>query len=92
MEVTELFISDPSIPGLVDLEVPNTDHGHCGKTEAIIKKVAEIMLEDPKLHWLLISDDDTILRCVKKISRPEVFGKYGFLEPQSLKILPRAEK
>jgi UDP-glucose:O-linked fucose beta-1,3-glucosyltransferase len=64
-----LCISDPSIPGLVDLKVPNTDHGHCGKTEAIIKKVAEIMLEDPQLHWLLISDDDTILRCDKYSKR-----------------------
>jgi UDP-glucose:O-linked fucose beta-1,3-glucosyltransferase len=55
------LFSDASIP-TIDLGVPNTEHGHCGKTIAILKHIALIApsLQDTK--WIVIADDDTILR------------------------------
>lgn len=41
--------------------VPNTDQGHCAKTFAILEQVAPI-LDQNNLDWLIITDDDTILR------------------------------
>ncbi|KAL8614023.1 hypothetical protein ACOMHN_023258 [Nucella lapillus] len=50
---------DPSIP-TIDLGVPNTERGHCGKTAAILRRVAE---SDrlASVSWLLIADDDTLI-------------------------------
>ncbi|GAA6086055.1 beta 3-glucosyltransferase a isoform X1 [Tachysurus ichikawai] len=50
--------ADPSIP-TVDLGVPNTDRGHCGKTFAILKRYVSGAV--PKTDWLLIVDDDTLI-------------------------------
>ncbi|GFO43278.1 beta-1,3-glucosyltransferase [Plakobranchus ocellatus] len=60
-EIIEYFseVKDDSIP-TVDLGVPNTERGHCGKTMAIIHRVSK----HPDLiaiPWLLIADDDTII-------------------------------
>ncbi|XP_059481716.1 beta-1,3-glucosyltransferase [Neocloeon triangulifer] len=81
-------VPDYLIPGLVDLKVPNTNHGHCGKTEAIIKYVDQKMREDPKIEWLVIADDDTILSaerlqeflsCHSSSKMPLALGeRYGF--------------
>ncbi|BFZ18317.1 hypothetical protein BsWGS_21356 [Bradybaena similaris] len=52
-------VADQSIP-TIDLGVPNTERGHCGKTMAIIKRI----INTPKLSavkWILIADDDTII-------------------------------
>ncbi|XP_027013005.2 beta 3-glucosyltransferase a isoform X1 [Tachysurus fulvidraco] len=50
--------ADPSIP-TVDLGVPNTDRGHCGKTFAILRRYVSGAV--PKTDWLLIVDDDTLI-------------------------------
>lgn len=52
-------ILDPSLNE--SIQVPNTEHGHCEKTFAILKYVEPILLRD-KIDWLVITDDDTILR------------------------------
>ncbi|XP_010900133.1 beta 3-glucosyltransferase a isoform X3 [Esox lucius] len=50
--------ADPTIP-TIDLGVPNTERGHCGKTFAIMKRyVSEAV---PKTSWLLVVDDDTLI-------------------------------
>ncbi|XP_065347192.1 beta-1,3-glucosyltransferase [Cloeon dipterum] len=92
-----LFSDTPDfmVPGLVDLKVPNTEHGHCSKTEAIIKYVEQIMMEQPNIGWLVIADDDTILSvarlqeflsCHSQIETPLALGeRYGFrvMEPEN---------
>ncbi|XP_031429112.1 beta 3-glucosyltransferase a [Clupea harengus] len=50
--------ADPSIP-TINLGVPNTNRGHCGKTFAILKRFASGAV--PKTNWLLIVDDDTLI-------------------------------
>ncbi|KAK3084676.1 hypothetical protein FSP39_017285, partial [Pinctada imbricata] len=50
---------DPTIP-TVNLGVPNTERGHCGKTMAMLQR----WHDNPKLShhsWYLIADDDTII-------------------------------
>ncbi|KAK3786123.1 hypothetical protein RRG08_045509 [Elysia crispata] len=60
-EIIEYFseVEDATIP-TIDLGIPNTKRGHCGKTMAIIKRVSKHPLLTGKL-WLLIADDDTII-------------------------------
>ncbi|XP_051719046.1 beta 3-glucosyltransferase a isoform X3 [Ctenopharyngodon idella] len=53
--------ADPSIP-TINLGVPNTERGHCGKTFAILKRFLSSHM--PKTDWLLIVDDDTLIRMV----------------------------
>lgn len=54
-------ITDERIP-TVSLGVPNTESGHCSKTMAIIKDLADWMASvDPGPDWYVIADDDTIL-------------------------------
>uniref|UniRef100_A0AAR2L1T5 Fringe-like glycosyltransferase domain-containing protein n=1 Tax=Pygocentrus nattereri TaxID=42514 RepID=A0AAR2L1T5_PYGNA len=50
--------ADPSIP-TINLGVPNTDRGHCGKTFAILSRYVSSSV--PKTDWLLIVDDDTLI-------------------------------
>ncbi|XP_076107082.1 beta-1,3-glucosyltransferase-like [Mytilus galloprovincialis] len=50
---------DPNIP-TVDLGIPNTERGHCGKTMAIINRF-DSRPEFKGYTWLLIADDDTII-------------------------------
>lgn len=50
--------ADPSIP-TIDLGVPNTDRGHCGKTFAILSRYMSSAV--PETDWLLIVDDDTLI-------------------------------
>jgi len=57
---TYLF-ADASVP-TIDLGVPNTEHGHCGKTMAILKHIALIASSIPDIRWVVVADDDTILR------------------------------
>ncbi|XP_035239625.1 beta 3-glucosyltransferase a [Anguilla anguilla] len=64
--------ADPSIP-TIDLGVPNTERGHCGKTFAILERfVSEAV---PHTDWLLIVDDDTL------ISLPRLQALLGCYEP-----------
>ncbi|KAG5884353.1 hypothetical protein JTB14_030792 [Gonioctena quinquepunctata] len=52
---------DTSIP-TINLGVPNTQSGHCGKTIAIMRYVSKItMKNDTDIRWIVIADDDTIL-------------------------------
>ncbi|XP_056612403.1 beta 3-glucosyltransferase a isoform X1 [Triplophysa dalaica] len=50
--------ADPSIP-TIDLGVPNTERGHCGKTFAILRRYLSRAV--PKTDWLIIVDDDTLI-------------------------------
>ncbi|XP_039887824.1 beta-1,3-glucosyltransferase isoform X4 [Simochromis diagramma] len=54
-------VTDASIP-TVSLGVPNTERGHCGKTFAILRRFLGKAV--PKADWLLIVDDDTLIRMV----------------------------
>uniref|UniRef100_A0A8C1VH10 Beta 3-glucosyltransferase a n=1 Tax=Cyprinus carpio TaxID=7962 RepID=A0A8C1VH10_CYPCA len=53
--------ADPSIP-TINLGVPNTERGHCGKTFAILRRFLSNHV--PNTDWLLIVDDDTLIRMV----------------------------
>ncbi|XP_026183308.1 beta-1,3-glucosyltransferase isoform X3 [Mastacembelus armatus] len=54
-------VTDASIP-TINLGVPNTERGHCGKTFAILKRFLSKAV--PKTEWLLIADDDTLISMV----------------------------
>ncbi|XP_036392722.1 beta 3-glucosyltransferase a [Megalops cyprinoides] len=76
--------ADPTIP-TIDLGVPNTERGHCGKTFAILERFVSNAV--PQTKWLLIVDDDTLislprlwalLRCYDP-SEPVCLGeRYGY--------------
>ncbi|XP_059370141.1 beta-1,3-glucosyltransferase-like isoform X3 [Carassius carassius] len=53
--------ADPAIP-TINLGVPNTERGHCGKTFAILRRFLSNHV--PNTDWLLIVDDDTLIRMV----------------------------
>ncbi|XP_069136485.1 beta-1,3-glucosyltransferase-like [Argopecten irradians] len=77
---------DSMIP-TINLGIPNTERGHCGKTMAIIKRIQS----HPKIShipWYIIVDDDTIinLRRLRKLlacynpNFPIHMGeKYGYM-------------
>ncbi|XP_078231375.1 beta-1,3-glucosyltransferase isoform X5 [Callithrix jacchus] len=50
--------TETSIP-TVDLGIPNTDRGHCGKTFAILERF--LNRSQDKTAWLVIVDDDTLI-------------------------------
>ncbi|XP_023570825.1 beta-1,3-glucosyltransferase [Octodon degus] len=50
--------ADSAIP-TVDLGIPNTDRGHCGKTFAILERFLNHSYD--KITWLVIVDDDTLI-------------------------------
>ncbi|XP_051489649.1 beta-1,3-glucosyltransferase isoform X3 [Apus apus] len=50
--------ADNSIP-TIDLGIPNTDRGHCGKTFAILERF--LNYSSPRTPWLVIVDDDTLI-------------------------------
>uniref|UniRef100_A0A8C3CZC7 Beta-1,3-glucosyltransferase n=1 Tax=Cairina moschata TaxID=8855 RepID=A0A8C3CZC7_CAIMO len=50
--------ADSSIP-TIDLGVPNTERGHCGKTFAILERF--LNHSSPRTPWLVIVDDDTLI-------------------------------
>ncbi|KAF7646540.1 hypothetical protein LDENG_00185900, partial [Lucifuga dentata] len=50
--------ADPSIP-TINLGIPNTERGHCGKTFAILKRFLSGSV--PQTKWLLVVDDDTLI-------------------------------
>ncbi|KAM5289066.1 beta-1,3-glucosyltransferase [Ctenodactylus gundi] len=50
--------ADSSIP-TVDLGIPNTERGHCGKTFAILERF--LNHSHDKTAWLVIVDDDTLI-------------------------------
>jgi UDP-glucose:O-linked fucose beta-1,3-glucosyltransferase len=51
---------DGTIP-TVDLGVPNTERGHCGKTMAILHHIKKKLKDQPDIKWIVVADDDTIL-------------------------------
>ncbi|KAM9173473.1 beta-1,3-glucosyltransferase isoform 4-T4 [Pangshura tecta] len=53
--------AETSIP-TIDLGVPNTERGHCGKTFAILERF--LNHSSSKTPWLVIVDDDTLIRMV----------------------------
>ncbi|XP_030618336.1 beta-1,3-glucosyltransferase isoform X5 [Delphinapterus leucas] len=50
--------ADSSVP-TVDLGIPNTERGHCGKTFAILERFLNHSYD--KIAWLVIVDDDTLI-------------------------------
>ncbi|XP_038201579.1 beta-1,3-glucosyltransferase [Arvicola amphibius] len=50
--------AESAIP-TVDLGVPNTDRGHCGKTFAILERF--LNRSHDKIAWLVVVDDDTLI-------------------------------
>ncbi|XP_043387451.1 beta-1,3-glucosyltransferase isoform X3 [Chelonia mydas] len=50
--------AETSIP-TIDLGVPNTERGHCGKTFAILERF--LNHSSSKTPWLVIVDDDTLI-------------------------------
>ncbi|XP_053241985.1 beta-1,3-glucosyltransferase isoform X3 [Podarcis raffonei] len=67
--------AESSIP-TVDLGVPNTDRGHCGKTFAILERF--LKHSTAATPWLVIVDDDTLI----SISRLQKFlSCYNPTEP-----------
>ncbi|XP_041116023.1 beta-1,3-glucosyltransferase-like, partial [Polyodon spathula] len=50
--------ADAAIP-TINLGVPNTERGHCGKTFAILERFLSEAI--PKTNWLVIVDDDTLI-------------------------------
>ncbi|XP_012945126.1 beta-1,3-glucosyltransferase [Aplysia californica] len=72
-------VEDASIP-TVDLGVPNTERGHCGKTMAIIQRI----MKSPRLsrpRWVLIADDDTIIHLPRLRA---LLACYNFRQPVAL--------
>ncbi|XP_076024827.1 beta-1,3-glucosyltransferase [Genypterus blacodes] len=76
--------ADPSIP-TIDLGLPNTERGHCGKTFAILKRFLSKSV--PEADWLLIVDDDTLislprlrrlLRCYDPREPVSLGERYGY--------------
>lgn len=57
------MFSDDSIPTTA-VSVANTERGHCSKTFAIFKLVLQRTRDLPNLRWLILADDDTLLRFV----------------------------
>ncbi|XP_023312771.1 beta-1,3-glucosyltransferase-like, partial [Anoplophora glabripennis] len=53
-------VKDESVP-TIDLGVPNTEQGHCGKTMAILRYIAKDIRNDTDTRWIVVADDDTIL-------------------------------
>lgn len=50
--------ADPSIP-TINIGVPNTERGHCGKTFAILQRFLSSSV--PNTKWLIVVDDDTLI-------------------------------
>ncbi|KAM6179025.1 beta-1,3-glucosyltransferase [Rhynchocyon petersi] len=76
--------ADSSIP-TVDLGVPNTDRGHCGKTFAILGRFLNRSRD--RVPWLVIVDDDTLISISRlqhllscyEASEPVFLGeRYGY--------------
>ncbi|XP_066258074.1 beta-1,3-glucosyltransferase [Euwallacea similis] len=80
----------------ISLNIPNTEHGHCAKTMAILHYLVKEFHKDSDLNWLALVDDDTILSvakvvelttCHKNASIPMIlgerylFGMQGFNYP-----------
>ncbi|XP_068572135.1 beta-1,3-glucosyltransferase [Cebidichthys violaceus] len=77
-------VTDASIP-TINLGVPNTERGHCGKTFAILSRFLSKAV--PKTDWLLIVDDDTLislprlrrlLRCYDPKEAVSLGERYGY--------------
>ncbi|XP_050793213.1 beta-1,3-glucosyltransferase isoform X3 [Gopherus flavomarginatus] len=60
--------AETSIP-TIDLGVPNTERGHCGKTFAILERF--LNHSSSKTPWLVIVDDDTLISHETDFSRHE---------------------
>lgn len=52
---------DKTIPTIF-LGVPNTEYGHCKKSFEILKYIASDIKDSPEIKWIILADDDTILR------------------------------
>lgn len=58
------FFSDEEDESLrtVSVGVPNTEFGHCKKSLEILKYVDGEIKNSTNIEWVVLADDDTILR------------------------------
>lgn len=59
-----IFIADKNIP-TISTNIPNTDTGHCEKSLSIFKLLLDEISTNKSLknlEWIVLADDDTILR------------------------------
>ncbi|KAG8225267.1 hypothetical protein J437_LFUL006500, partial [Ladona fulva] len=70
-------VEDPVIP-TINLGIPNTEHGHCDKTKAIIKHISEKIKDQDLINikWVVLVDDDTILSVSRLLSLLTCFENY----------------
>jgi UDP-glucose:O-linked fucose beta-1,3-glucosyltransferase len=57
-------VQDASIP-TISTNIPNTERGHCEKSLQILKMVLDEITKNStlkKVEWVVMADDDTILR------------------------------
>jgi UDP-glucose:O-linked fucose beta-1,3-glucosyltransferase len=73
-------VEDGTIP-TVDLGVPNTERGHCGKTMAILHHIKKKLKDQPDIKWVVVADDDTILG-VSRVQK--LLSCYNSTEPVAL--------
>lgn len=59
------LFADEKIP-TIKVDVPNTEHGHCKKSEAILQIMMNKLTENSIFQWVVLADDDTILRYLFK--------------------------
>ncbi|XP_013785221.1 beta-1,3-glucosyltransferase-like [Limulus polyphemus] len=71
--------NDPKIP-THDLGVPNTPHGHCAKTMAILSYLLNDGLTS-NYKWIVIADDDTLLSMSRLL---QLLRCYDHTEPVAL--------
>lgn len=58
-------IADPAIP-TISVGVANTETGHCEKTFRMVEMMVREVSGMPEVKWLVIADDDTLIRSVSK--------------------------
>ncbi|KAH8263371.1 hypothetical protein KR044_007812 [Drosophila immigrans] len=56
-------VADASIP-TISTGLPNVPTGHCAKTLAILQLSLKDIRQFADIRWLMLVDDDTLLRCV----------------------------
>ncbi|KAH8318997.1 hypothetical protein KR067_003516 [Drosophila pandora] len=60
-------VADVSIP-TISTGIPNVQTGHCAKTMAILQLSLKDIGQQMDIRWLMLVDDDTLLRWVSRIN------------------------
>lgn len=81
--------TDDSIP-TASVGIPNSEQGHCRKTVGILRYVADEIRTQPQIKWIVVADDDTILRLFIGHTVSRVYFLYFLFIPGSLIRSPDA--